>query len=61
MKQSQTKPSQANQKEEELGYFTLSILGFTPHLVSPGSPTEQIHLHMSVELSGGCPQLISTF
>jgi hypothetical protein len=40
MKQSKAKPSQANEKEEELGYFTLSILGFGPHLMSPGSPTE---------------------
>jgi len=60
MKPSHAKPSQAKPKpkEEELGYFTLSILGFTPHLMSPGSPTERNPLTYVSGVKWTMPQLI---
>jgi len=53
-------PSQAKPKpkEEELGYFTLSILGFTPHLMSPGSPIERNPLTYVSGVKWRMPQLI---
>jgi hypothetical protein len=60
-KPSQAKPSQANEKEEKLGYFSLRILGFSPHLMSPGSLAELIHFTYVSGVKWRMAQLIRAF